>query len=133
MTLILTLTNAEAGGQDMKTEFLVEGDGAVIGRSKNCNWTLPDPTNTISSRHAEIRRDGSNYLIRDISTNGTFLNDAGQRMTEEHLLKPGDKVRIGKYELVATIGRLERHYFVAPDGAEPDLHRIAEDWIRRSN
>ena len=33
-------------------------------------------------------------------------------------------------ELVATIGRLETHYFVGPDGPDPDLRDIAEHWVR---
>lgn len=33
-------------------------------------------------------------------------------------------------ELVATIGRLETHYFVGPDGPDPDLRDIAERWVR---
>ncbi len=35
-------------------------------------------------------------------------------------------------DLMATIGRLESHYFATPSGPEPDLREIAEDWLRRS-
>ena len=57
MTLILTV---EAGGAEDGPEspYRVEGDMIVVGRSRNCDWCLPDPSNAISSRHCEIRRDG---------------------------------------------------------------------------
>lgn len=103
MTLILTLRNPDAAPEGVAPQFRVEGDGAVIGRSKNCDWNLPDANNIISSRHAEIRRDETGYVLKDISTNGTFLNGAGERMTGEHRLAEGDVIRIGHYEIVASI------------------------------
>jgi len=103
MSLTLTIRNAEAAPGGVTAVFTVEGDGAIVGRSKNCDWTLPDPSNIVSSRHAEIRRDGDAYLIKDISTNGTFLNGADARLTGEHRIADGDVIRIGQYELVATL------------------------------
>ena len=105
MSLTLTIRNAEAAPAGVATTFTVEGDGAVIGRSKNCDWNLPDPSNIVSSRHAEIRRDGDIYIIKDISTNGTFLNGAGERLAGEHRIADGDILRVGHYELAASVGR----------------------------
>jgi type VI secretion system FHA domain protein len=85
--------------------FTLEGDSAVIGRSKNCDWNLPDSSNVISSRHAELRRDGETYFLKDTSTNGTFVNGAAERMAGEHRIAGGDVIRIGQYELVASIAR----------------------------
>ena len=102
MTLTLTLRNEEAP-EGVEREFRPEGDSAVIGRSKNCDWNLPDPSNIVSSRHAELRRSDEGWLLKDISTNGTFLNGAGERMPGEHLLKDGDVLRVGPYELVAAV------------------------------
>jgi len=102
MTLILTV---EAGGAEGEPEspYRVEGDMIVVGRSRNCDWCLPDPTNAISSRHCEIRHDGDAWLLKDISTNGTFLNGSAERMREEHKLAEGDRLRIGQYEIVASL------------------------------
>ena len=80
MILILTIRNAEALQEGTATQYLMDGEKAVIGRSRNCNWDLPDPRNAISSRHCEIRRDGDFFVLRDISTNGTFVNDATERI-----------------------------------------------------
>ena len=103
MILILTIRNAEALQEGMAAQFVMEGAAALLGRSRNCDWHLPDPQNAISSRHAELRRDGDAYLIKDISTNGTFLNDGAERLAAEHRLAPGDLVRIGRYEILVSL------------------------------
>lgn len=102
MILILTIRNADALQEGVAAQYLMDGPSAVIGRSRNCNWYLPDPRNAISSRHCEIRREGEAFLLKDISTNGTFLNDAPERVTERPLAH-GDLIRIGQYEVVASI------------------------------
>ena len=102
MILILTVRNAEALQEGMAPQYLMDGPNAVLGRSRNCNWHLPDPQNGISSRHCEIRREGDHYLLKDISTNGTFLNDDAARMSAERAIAAGDLIRIGPYQLVAS-------------------------------
>jgi len=102
MILLLTIRNAEVLEDGMTAQYLMEGETAVLGRSRNCNWHLPDPQNAISSRHCEIRRDRDFFILKDLSTNGTFVNDAVERMTEEHLINAGDLIRIGQYEVVAS-------------------------------
>jgi type VI secretion system protein len=118
MILILTIRNAEALQEGMAAQYVVGGQGAVLGRSRNCDWTLPDPTNAISSRHCEIRREGDAWLMKDISTNGTYLNDAAERMAAECPIAPGDLLRIGKYEILAA---LEAE--AAPEPAAPEPER----------
>ena len=102
MILILTVRNPEVLPEGTAAQYLMDGETAVLGRSRNCNWYLPDPRNAISSRHCEIRRDGDSFLLTDISTNGTFVNDAVERMNAEHRLGAGDLIRIGQYEVVAS-------------------------------
>jgi hypothetical protein len=38
----------------------------------------------------------------------------------------------GQQELTASITRLERHYFSPKQDEDPDLHEIAESWLRRA-
>lgn len=102
MILILTIRNPEVLQEGTAAQYLMDGETAVLGRSRNCNWHLPDPANAISSRHCEIRREGDAFLLTDLSTNGTFVNDATARMSAEHRLGPGDLIRIGQYEVVAS-------------------------------
>ncbi|HEV7659873.1 MAG TPA: type VI secretion system-associated FHA domain protein TagH [Allosphingosinicella sp.] len=102
MILILTIRNADALQEGVAAQYMMDGPNAVIGRSRNCNWYLPDPRNAISSRHCEIRREGDAFLLKDISTNGTFVNDAPERITERPITA-GDLIRIGQYEVVVSV------------------------------
>lgn len=63
-----------------------------IGRRDDNLLVVPDAA--VSRVHAEIRRAGSDYLLRDLgSTAGTYLN--GAPLVGEQALQPGDIVGIG--------------------------------------
>jgi len=117
MILILTVRNPEILEEGVAAHYAMDGETAVLGRSRNCNWHLPNPENAISSRHCEIRRDRDFFILKDLSTNGTFVNDAAERMTEEHFINAGDLIRIGQYEVVASF---ETEAVAAP-GPVPDV------------
>ena len=125
MSLILTIRNAEAAPEGVTLRFEVEGEGAVIGRSKNCDWNLPDAGNIVSSRHAEVRSNDKGWVLKDISTNGTFLNDAEQRMAGDHVIVEGDVIRIGQYELVASLAKAQAAPAPEPE-PEPTPEPVAE-------
>ena len=61
----------------------------VIGRVSGGLQVPDDPF--LSDEHARIRREGGTFVIEDLdSVNGTFL-----RLTEERLLRSGDRILIG--------------------------------------
>ena len=67
----------------------------VLGRSEQCDIVVDDAD--ASRRHAEIRRDGTKYVLVDLeSTNGVCLN--GER-TNRAVLSHGDVVSIGRSQL----------------------------------
>jgi type VI secretion system protein len=103
MILILTIRNPDSLQEGVAAQYMMDGPSAVIGRSRNCNWYLPDPRNAISSRHCAIRREGGAFMLKDISTNGTFLNDAPERISGERPIASGDLIRIGQYEVIVSI------------------------------
>jgi FHA domain/Domain of unknown function (DUF1707) len=72
---------------------LPEADGTVtLGRSRDCDCVLAEPS--VSRRHAELRRDGARWLLRDLgSRNGTRVN--GVRLLDEAEVGPGDRVSFG--------------------------------------
>lgn len=78
--------------------YTVTGRRSIdIGRDRHLDWTLPDPARLISGKHCEVHfRDGG-YWLHDVSTNGTFLNGADQRMRGPHRLRNGDRLTIGHY------------------------------------
>jgi pSer/pThr/pTyr-binding forkhead associated (FHA) protein len=65
----------------------------TIGRANDCDCVLADAT--VSRRHAELRRDGGRWLLRDLgSRNGTRVN--GMRVLETTEVHPGDRVALGE-------------------------------------
>lgn len=73
-------------------EFRLGGDRSVIGRLAGSEVELQDPG--ASRRHAEIRRQGDDYVVVDLgSTNGTLLNDSP---VKEATLSDGDRITIGR-------------------------------------
>ncbi|HKX44211.1 MAG TPA: type VI secretion system-associated FHA domain protein TagH [Burkholderiaceae bacterium] len=80
----------------------LDANGVTIGRSPQCGLVLADPLRGVSRKHAWIgvQRGGGTALLRCISTttplavNGQQLDPGG-----EQLVKPGDRLRIGGFEL----------------------------------
>jgi len=99
MTLRLLIENVSSLTSGDPTEMVLAEHGLVIGRAAHADWTLPDPQNHISSLQCEIDyRDGA-YILTDRSTNGTFINGAGQRMGGPVALNHGDLIQIGRYQI----------------------------------
>ncbi len=73
-------------------EWTLAADRSVIGRLSGSEVEIQDPG--ASRRHAEIRRDGQEFLVADLgSTNGTLLND---NPVSEATLEDGDRITIGR-------------------------------------
>jgi hypothetical protein len=67
-------------------------DRTVIGRLAGSEIEVDDPG--ASRRHAEIRRQGQEYVVVDLgSTNGTLVNDSP---ISEATLEDGDRITIGR-------------------------------------
>jgi type VI secretion system protein ImpI len=77
--------------------------GLDIGRDQHLDWTLPDPTRTISSKHCEIRFHDGVYWLHDVSTNGTFINGSDRRVQGPHRLRHGDRIEIGHYIIAVAL------------------------------
>lgn len=99
--LILSLRNCSQLSNGGAVRIELDRRGAVLGRSPTVDWTLPDPSNIISGRHCEIRFEAGQYIVVDISTNGTFIN--GSPLKGSHQLLNGDLLSIGQYEVMATL------------------------------
>lgn len=71
----------------------VNGDEPItVGRMSECTVSLNDQN--VSRRHAEIRADGSGFVVADLgSTNGTVVN--GSRIRGELKLTDGDIIGFG--------------------------------------
>lgn len=91
-TPILVLRSGESEG----IHFELSHSITHVGRHADSEITLDDIT--VSRRHCEIHRDGSNFVIRDVgSLNGTYVN---QRRVDAVELAQGDEVQIGKFHMI---------------------------------
>jgi pSer/pThr/pTyr-binding forkhead associated (FHA) protein len=85
----------------------------AIGRHKSCGLSVR--REDISRRHAEVRREGDAFVLRDLgSTNGTFVN--GEEIGESHRLSPGDHIELGS----CTISFCEIDTHANEDDEDPD-------------
>lgn len=83
----------------------------AIGRDENCA-AFVDAEN-VSRRHAEVRRQGEAYVLRDFgSTNGTWVRG---RQIDEYILQDGDAFRIGPAQLVFKQGFQEQELTMAEE------------------
>ena len=61
-----------------------------------------EPASFPASIAKSVIKDGG-YWLHDVSTNGTFLNGADQRMRGPHRLRNGDRFIIGQYIILAVL------------------------------
>lgn len=104
MELLLTIQDGESPDQEAYSHRFDE-TGGTIGRSPRNDWMLSDPDRYVSERHAQIRfRDGY-FVLTDLSTNGTYINDDRRRIPKHASvpLKSGDRVTMGNLLLEATV------------------------------
>ncbi len=111
-------------GQQATKVFGVHG--GTIGRATDNEWILPDPERYLSGKHARVDFRAGTYVLVDISSNGTYVNGAQVPLGKYHdyLLKEGDYVRLGEYELLVSIDKSndfppDESAIVAYDGQAP--------------
>src|SRR5262245_13894076 len=103
LRLKIVSDNAATAGEHARWTFGV--NGGRIGRHTTNDWVLRDPDRYVSGRHAEIEHRGGVWVLRDTSTNGTFVNDSDEALGPDrlHQLSNGDRLRIGEYEIEVEI------------------------------
>ena len=100
--LVSASIEESTGGGSVGSLVLADGqriglgdEPVTIGRLPECEVPVNDPN--VSRRHAEVRRQGGDYVVVDLgSTNGTRVNGAGVR---ERRLADGDEISVGNTTL----------------------------------
>ncbi|WMO19901.1 type VI secretion system-associated FHA domain protein TagH [Vibrio alginolyticus] len=109
MKLVLTITSFHKFTPEIESEFVFESSDehakVTFGRSEQCDWTLPDPERVVSGTHGELIKFGDKYLIKDLSTNGTFVNNAVTPVGQgnEIALSNDDMVSLGDYQISVSV------------------------------
>lgn len=79
-------------------ERLILGDPVTrIGSAPDNDIVLPG----LSPRHAEIRRESGRYLIYDLGSRRTWVND--DQVAAVHMLKDGFRLQLGQTEYLVNI------------------------------
>ncbi len=103
MTLRLWIENVDRLPDGGPLRIEVKGRGLDIGRDAHLDWTLPDPSRSISSKHCEIRYRDGGYWLHDVSTNGTYVNGAQYRLDAPYRLRDGDRLGIGPFIIAVEV------------------------------
>ncbi|MBN3761815.1 type VI secretion system-associated FHA domain protein TagH [Burkholderia sp. Ac-20365] len=103
--LILSLRVARFNDEPVAEPIAVEFGpaGGTIGRATDCTLVLPDQQRAISRVHARIEFRGGEYLLCDLGSNPSVLNQRALGGTREARLANGDRLLIGTYLLEVTI------------------------------
>ena len=97
-----------------KTNIELPQNLSIIHLGKPNEQIPPDidvsgfPNSEVVSRvHADIRVEGDAYYIEDVgSSNGTYINHTPLPKGNRHRLRPGDRISLGKGDLVTFLFQL---------------------------
>src|SRR5258706_11190387 len=83
----------------------ISGGEFSIGRGPENDWVLADPERGLSKRHCALGFRGGVWQIADFSTNGTFVNRAGEPIGrgQTHEVRDRDHLRFRSYEIEVHI------------------------------
>ena len=95
---------------------LSEDESFWIGRGSQCDIMVSEVF--VSRQHAEIRSEGSEYVIHPVGATPTLVNDSA--IHNPKVLRDGDVINIGTMRFVFSRGRL------------PVAIQIADPWLRES-
>lgn len=103
----MPLTLTVLPGQPPLPVTIVPDHGRLlIGRGSDCGLVLHDPDLKVSTHHCRIEGRPEGFIVTDISTNGTLLNELPLR--QPHRLAEGDVLGIGAYRLRASLAPARR-------------------------
>jgi type VI secretion system FHA domain protein len=103
--MVLVLSVLRCPEQSVPEERRVAGGEYTIGRGAECDWVLADADRVLSKKHCAVEYLAGGWQLRDLSTNGTYLNGAahavGRGATQP--LRNGDRLRLGAWEMECRI------------------------------
>ena len=126
MALRFRIVSEQRHALGPRSDIVFGVGGGTVGRSAENDWILPDPSRYVSSRHARVYFRHGIYYLEDVSSNGTYLNDADEAMPKGTPceLNNGDMLRFGEYEVVVAIDAAGEA--LLPASAPPRGDRTAE-------
>ncbi|WP_319531156.1 type VI secretion system-associated FHA domain protein TagH [uncultured Cohaesibacter sp.] len=98
-------------GNDSVDGHDFDSAGGVFGRSKKCDWVLPDTDRILSSLHGRISHSDGQFYLKDESTNGIYLDGDQKPIGRGNsvLIEPGMKFFAGRYLILASLEGAAEH------------------------
>ena len=100
----------DIGGVTGKTTYPINKSVVTIGRVKGDDVDICVGKSTVSATHAQIQYRNHGFYLTDLgSTNGTYLNEAAERITDDVRLRSGDIITFDEYQFRFVLpGQSER-------------------------
>jgi type VI secretion system FHA domain protein len=105
VSLSINIVEFPEGCEIEESSKIFNEQGGTIGRASDNFWKLNDPDCYLSSHHSSISYQGGNYFLIDTSTNGTFLNGAGEPIGRGNKiqLQDGDEFELSDYKFKVNL------------------------------
>lgn len=97
ITVEITKIQGLAPPRRMSARF--DEQGGTVGRSPDCTLVLPDETRTVSRVHGQIKFQDGAYRLTDQGANPVKVNGAPIGRGASAVIKAGDLIQIGSFEL----------------------------------
>src|SRR5262245_40157944 len=87
----------------------VRGGEFSVGRGQDNQWVVADPERRLSKRHCRFVYGSGHWELHDLSTNGTYVNQASEPIGKgaAQKLRNGDRVTFGLYDIEVSIDEEE--------------------------
>ena len=101
----LTLTVLRCPDAVTPEQRQVKGGELTLGRGTECEWPLADPDKDLSRKHCRLELFSGSWRVRDLSSNGTYVNFGTEPIGRDQAqqLYDGDRLRLGSYEIEVRI------------------------------
>lgn len=103
--------------------------GGVIGRSKKCDWVIPDHDRSVSNYHATVTYREGAFFLTDTSSNGIYDRAAGAslRKGEPVRIDHGNVYVLGETEIRALLESTASSFGGEVDRSQPAGGIIPDD------
>ena len=83
----------------------VRGGEFTVGRGQDNQWVVADPERRLSKKHCRFAYGNGEWELHDLSTNGTYVNQASEPIGKGAVqkLRHGDRITFGLYEIEVII------------------------------
>jgi pSer/pThr/pTyr-binding forkhead associated (FHA) protein/NADPH-dependent 2,4-dienoyl-CoA reductase/sulfur reductase-like enzyme len=102
--------------------FALADDRMTVGRNPSASISLDDLT--VSRAHAEISRDGDDWIVKDVgSSNGTFVDGRRVEARKKEPLREGTEIRFGAVEMAVKTVTIDQD----AEGTAPRAVPVSEE------